>query len=92
MTKEGTNPCDVDDVVCQIEVLAHLRGLQKGLGNEQFLEKFPELAGLEERLTPKIVEQEEALKQSLEDCGESQFAPDEAEPPEKPDDEEEVGL
>ncbi len=26
------SPCDVDDVVCRMEVLAHLKGLQKGLG------------------------------------------------------------
>jgi hypothetical protein len=34
LEKEG-NSCDVDDVVCQMEVLAHLKGLQKGLGKEQ---------------------------------------------------------
>lgn len=34
MVEERT-PCDVDDVVCQMEVLAHLKGLQKGLGKEQ---------------------------------------------------------
>jgi hypothetical protein len=32
--KEG-NPRDVDDVVCQMEVLVHLRGLQKEIAKEQ---------------------------------------------------------
>ncbi len=54
MSGEERNPCDVDDVVCQMEVLAHLRGLQKGLGNSQFLDKFPELAGLAETIAPFV--------------------------------------
>ncbi len=37
MSEEERKPCDVDDVVCQMEVPAHLKGLKKGLGNEQFL-------------------------------------------------------
>lgn len=86
--REEGKPCDVDDVVCQMEVLAHLVGLQKGLGAEKFREKFPELVGIEEKLTPKIKEQEAVLQQSLENCGESQPAaeesPDaEAEPPDE---------
>ncbi len=35
MAEEERRPCSVDDVVCKMEVLAHLKGLQKGLGNEQ---------------------------------------------------------
>ncbi len=71
MAEEERRPCDVDDVVCQMEVVAHLKGLQKSLGNAQFLEKFPELAGLEETIAPKIGEQEKVLQQSLENCGNS---------------------
>jgi hypothetical protein len=37
-----------------MEVLAPLRGLQKGFGNEKFLDKFPELAGLEETIAPFV--------------------------------------
>ncbi len=54
MAEETRSPCDVDDVVGQMEVLAHVRGLQKGLGNEKFLDKFPELAGLEETIAPFV--------------------------------------
>ena len=78
--------CDVDDVICQMEVLAHLRGLKKGLGEEKFREKFPELVDVEEKLTPKIKEQEDELQRALESCGESQLAPEEADPPEAPGD------
>ena len=54
MSEGEKSPCDVDDVVCQMEVLAHLRGLQKGLGNSQFLDKSPELAGLDEAIAPFV--------------------------------------
>ena len=54
MAEEEINPCDVDDILCQMEVLAHLHGLQKGLGNSQFLDKFPKLTGLEEAIAPFV--------------------------------------
>ncbi len=54
MAEEERNHCDVDDVVCQMEVLVHLRGLQKGIGDEQLLDKFPELVGVEEAIAPFV--------------------------------------
>ncbi|MCK5235869.1 MAG: hypothetical protein KAR06_02695 [Deltaproteobacteria bacterium] len=69
MAEEEKTPCDVDDVVCQIEVLAHLKGLQKGLGNNQFREQFPELVGLDERIRAKVEEQDKVVQKALEDCG-----------------------
>ncbi len=53
MVEERT-PCDVDDVVCQMEVLAHLKGLQKERGQEQFLKQFPELVGVEVTIAPSV--------------------------------------
>ncbi len=54
MAEDPRLPCDVDDGICRMEVLVDLKGLPKGLGNAQFLDRFPDLAGLEETIAPFV--------------------------------------
>ena len=88
MDQERKQPCDPDDVVCQMEVLRHIKGLQEQLGNEVFIQRFPELETLRERLPAEIKQQEEVVHQSISDCTEeppaSEEAPSEAEPAPEP--------
>lgn len=61
--------CDVDDILCQVETLRHLRGLKKEMGSEAFKTKYPELIGIEEKLATEIQAQKGNLKEALESCG-----------------------
>ena len=61
--------CNVDDILCQVGVLQNLRGLQAGMGNEAFLNEFPELQGLDSKLTAKIESSTESLKTAVAKCG-----------------------
>jgi len=61
--------CNVDDILCQVGVLQNLRGLQKGMGNEAFLNDFPELQGLDGKLIAKIESDTESLKAAIAKCG-----------------------
>ena len=68
MSTEGKK-CDIDDLLCQMQVLSHLKGMQSLLGEEKFRTSFPELEGLDTTLTEKITSQETSLKEALEQCG-----------------------
>ena len=61
--------CDVDDLMCQFQVMGHLEGMQKLLGTEKFQEGFPEFKGLEETIAERIQQQESTIKEALEKCG-----------------------
>lgn len=61
--------CNVDDILCQMGVLQNLRGLQQGMGNETFLKEFPELQGMDEKLTAKIESSTLAVSEALAKCG-----------------------
>ena len=65
MVEEG---CDVDDVLCQLETLRHLRGLRQEIGKESFQNRFPEFVGLEDKITDEITSQEGSLNEVLERC------------------------
>jgi len=65
MAEGETTPCDVDDIICQVNALSHLKGLKTVLGNDRYRSEFPELQGLEE----KIASREVSLKESLGRCG-----------------------
>ncbi len=71
--------CNVDDILCQFGVLQNLRGLQEGMGNETFLKEFPELQGMDEKLTAKIESGTESLKAAIAKCG--QITPKEVDGP-----------
>lgn len=69
MEQQKEKPCNPDDVVCQMEVLRHLKGLKEQLGNEAFLEKYPEGKTLIERLPQEITSQQERVDQVIGNCG-----------------------
>lgn len=88
--------CNVDDILCQIRVLGHLKGLQDEMGKEGFSTEFPELTGLGEHLETKIEFQRGKLRDSLVACGQVKEDELPLESEEKPseevgDDEEEEG-
>jgi len=66
------NECNVDDILCQIRVLGHLKGLQDEMGKEGFDTEFPELTGVGEHLETRIESQREKLRTSLVACGQVQ--------------------
>ncbi len=59
----------IDDICCQMQVLSHLKGLQSVLGMESFRSCFPELEGLDEKMTERIKEQEIDIRESMKICG-----------------------
>ena len=64
-----SDECNVDDILCQMGVLQNLRGLQQGMGTETFLKEFPELQGMDEKLTAKIESSTLAVSEALAKCG-----------------------
>lgn len=69
MTEEEKTKCDIDDILCQVQVLGHLKGLESVLGDEKFRARFPEFEGLSQKVTDSISTQDESLKEALERCG-----------------------
>lgn len=61
--------CDLDDVVCQLNVLKTLRELKGQVGTTNFQERFPEFTGLENTVAARIKESETSLKKALTACG-----------------------
>lgn len=61
--------CDIDDLVCQIQILAHLKGMQSLLGDEKFKTSYPEFEGLDTTLKEKIEIGEGTLREALDRCG-----------------------
>lgn len=71
VTSVESNPCDVDDLVCQFGVMSHLQGMHRLLGSEKFKARFPELVGLESTVAERIALQDQTIKEVLEKCGKS---------------------
>lgn len=65
MTEKLENRCDIDDIFCQMQVLSLLKGLQSLLGDEKFRSLLPELEGLDEKMTERIKELENNLRESM---------------------------
>ena len=61
--------CDVEDILCQLNVLNDLRSLRNHLGDGNFAEKFPEFEGAEGRLEEAIAEQRGSLESAIARCG-----------------------
>lgn len=61
--------CDVNDILCQLEVLRNLRGLKENLGNETFLKRFPQFEGQDLMLAESIKESEGDLREAISKCG-----------------------
>ena len=64
--------CDIDDILCQMQVLTHLKGLQGLVGGEKFTESFPEFDGLDTVITEKIRIGEASLHEALKACKEEE--------------------
>ena len=60
--------CDVDDILCKIETLRHLKGLQDQMGKDNFTKEFPELTSLGSKLEEKIYEAKGNLATALGTC------------------------
>lgn len=69
MAEEPEKKCDIDDLMCQFQVMSYLEGMQKLLGSEKFKTRYPEFEGLGETVTERIREQETTIKEALERCG-----------------------
>ncbi len=65
----GSNGCDVDSIICQLETLKNLRGLKTNMGSEEMLERFPQLSGLDGKLVESIKATEGDLKTAIAQCG-----------------------
>lgn len=61
--------CDIDDILCQIEVLRSMRSLRSAMDNETFMKEFPELEGLDNKLLIKIQTTKGDIREALAQCG-----------------------
>ena len=78
MAEEPEKKCDIDDLMCQLQVMNYLGGMKNLLGNEKFKTRYPEFEGLEETVSGRIKEQETTIKEAFEKCG--MPVPEELEP------------
>jgi hypothetical protein len=67
--------CNTDEILKQLKVLESLKQLRENMGNNFFMEKFPELNGLDSKLDTVIEDQETELQEKMSMCG--QIEPDE---------------
>lgn len=63
------NDCNVDDVLCQLEVLKGLKTIESAVGKEGFAGKFPEFDGLGEKIKESIASSQVNLREALAKCG-----------------------
>ena len=61
--------CDVEDILCQIEVLRSMRALRSALGSFEFKTEFPELEGMEPKLLGRIETAKGDMQKALAKCG-----------------------
>ena len=61
--------CSVGDILCQMQVLSHLRGMQSAFGDEEFKSKFPEFDGWDKKIVDTIARQEVDVNAALKSCG-----------------------
>ena len=64
--------CDVNDILCQLTALSHLKGLKSVLGEEKYRAEFPELQSLDEKITSR----ESSLRETLGRCVDHPVEPD----------------
>lgn len=70
MTEEQEKPrCDIGDILCQMQVLSHLKGMKSAFGDEEFQKKFPEFENWDTKIMDTIARQEIDLKEALGKCG-----------------------
>lgn len=70
MTEEPLKPkCDIDDLLCQLQVMSYLKGMKNLIGVEKFRAKYPEFEQFGETITDRIKEQDIVIREALEKCG-----------------------
>ncbi len=69
MTEEQKPKCDIDDLMCQLQVMNLLGGMKNLLGSEKFKVRYPEFEGLEGTVSERMKEQETTIKEAFEKCG-----------------------
>lgn len=69
MTEQPEKKCDIDDLMCQLQVMNLLGGMKNLLGTERFKTRYPEFEGLEETVSERMKEQETTIKEAFEKCG-----------------------
>ncbi len=69
MAEEQKPKCDIDDLLCQMEVLNLLGGMKNLLGTEKFQERYPEFKGLGDVVIERMTEQRGTIKGMMERCG-----------------------
>lgn len=73
-------PCEIDDVICQLQLLEKLKSVKEILGTPEFNTEFPEAVALGQRVEEKISQQTTAVKESIESCGRAYLEQAEREP------------
>ena len=67
MPEETKEPrCDVDDIICQLEILRDLKSLERNLSSESILPGWQEMA---KQIPEEIRKHQGSLKEALEKCG-----------------------
>ena len=61
--------CDIDDLMCQLQVMNYLGGMKNLLGSEKFKIRYPEFEGLEGTMIERMKEQETTIREAFERCG-----------------------
>ena len=61
--------CDIDDLMCQLQVMNYLGGMKNLLGSEKFKVRYPEFEGLQETVMERMKEQETTIREAFENCG-----------------------
>jgi len=61
--------CDIDDLMCQMQALNLLGGMENLLGTETFQKRYPEFIGLGDVVKERMIEQRGTIKEMMERCG-----------------------
>jgi len=61
--------CDMEDILCQMQVMSHLEGMRKLLGSDKFQARYPEFTGLGDTVTERIQQQDITIKEAFAKCG-----------------------
>ncbi len=69
MGEEEKPKCDIDDLLCQMQTLGYLKGMENLIGTEKFQERYPEFKGLGDVVKEKMGEQRGTIKEMMEKCG-----------------------
>ena len=84
MSEKPEKECDPNDVICKMEVLRHLRGLETQMGSEEFLKKYPEAGPLREKIASEVTKQQVVVDGAIAECGEETPPAAEPEPLQQP--------